>query len=539
MGGPADYKLYTEPQEHAAGRKCMWPRAKLLGGCSNVNAMIVHYGAPSDYDEWAKLQRDQPGASAWAYRALHPYFQKFEKYVPSKNYPNVDIKQHGIDGSYTVGHDGHYSPLSTMFVRACDEVGIHQRDDLITPSGTLGAMETMTYIQSSGKRITTEVAYLTPDVLARPNLKIITQASAMRIIFHKSAAGPRAVGVEYKLPDGLSLTARTSKEVIVSAGAVHTPQILMLSGIGPAEHLSSLGIPVVADLPGVGSHVKDHIVVDLAYMDKTKQSLSFLDPVTLTQRAQALGAVAQYLLTGKGPLTSNIAEAIAFARTDDPRLFPPTAFPAVTLPEDTTTGKDAPDIEFFFSPMAYTEHVTKPGPNYGGYNFMLHTILLRPKSSGTIRLRSADPDDAPLIDPRYLADPNDIKTLIRGVRLADRIVHSEPLASVIDPEGDRHPELHHKLSSASDAEVEHIVRERVQTLYHPACSARMAPLEDGGVVDAYLRVHGVPNLRIVDASVFPELIAGHTAGPVIAVAEKAADLIKADVSSLAARQVKV
>ncbi|KAF7791727.1 hypothetical protein EIP86_002751 [Pleurotus ostreatoroseus] len=279
-------------------------------------------------------------------------------------------------------------------------------------------------------------------------------------------------------------------------------------------------------------------------MDKTRQSLSFLVPRGLEQRFRLLKATAQYLLTGKGPLSSNIGEAIGFVRSDDSKLFPPSQYPAGSVPEDTTTGPNAPDLELFSTPMAYTEHTTLTPPNDGHYNFMLHTVLLRPKSSGTIRLKSADPDDLPVVDPRYLTDYNDVKTLLRGVRLVDKIAHTEPVASMIDPAGDDHPELHHALSRSSDKELERLIRERAQTLYHPACSARMAPLEDGGVVDPYLRVHGIPNLRIVDASIFPAIVSGHTVstswicrsgieqsavlqtGPVLAVAEKAADLIK-------------
>ncbi|KAJ3522291.1 hypothetical protein NM688_g8894 [Phlebia brevispora] len=372
-----DFGLYTEPQAHAAGRKCMWPQAKLLGGCSNVNAMIVQYGAPSDYDEWARLQRGQPGASEWVYDSFKQYFRKFEKFNPSKKFPYVDRTQHGADGPFDIGYDGHYSKLTSMFVQSCERSGIPRSHDFNTALGTLGTSETMTYIKPDGRRITTEIAYLTPEVLAKSNLKVVTQASVTRVLVDKAAAGVRAVGAEYKLPDGLIYTVKASQEVAVCAGAIFTPKILMLSGIGPAEHLSPFGIPVVANIPGVGSHLKDHLVVDLAYMDKTRQSLSYLAPVTLTQRLRAFGATAQYLLTGKGPLTSNIGEALAFARSDDPNLFPSEGFSVSTVPEDTTSGQDAPDIEIFFSPMAYIEHATKPGPSNGKYTFMQHIVLLR------------------------------------------------------------------------------------------------------------------------------------------------------------------
>ncbi|KAF7791728.1 hypothetical protein EIP86_002752 [Pleurotus ostreatoroseus] len=528
--GPRDYNLFTEEQTHAGGTKRYWPRAKLLGGCSNMNAMMYHYGAPSDYDEWAELQKGQSGALGWTYKEFHPYFIKYERYNPSHAFPGVDPTLRGAQGLVDIGYHGHCSQPTAIFIEACKAAGIAHSHDINTHKGTMGVTKIMTYINSQGKRVTTENAYLTEDVLARPNLRVATNASVTRILFDTfPESGIRAVGVEFTNRQGLEFHAKARKEVVLSAGAVHTPQvrkylfwvsmqgsydtqILLLSGVGPAADLKSLDIQVIADLPGVGSNLKDHVVVDLAYMDKSKSSLSFLRPTTLPMRLRFMKALLQYQLTGKGPFTTNAGEAAAFVRSDDSDLFLSSQYAAESLPKDTTTGKGAPDLELFLTPVAYKGHGRGTPPNFGHYNFMLHAVTLRPASTGTIQLKSKNPSDAPIINPNYLADPNDVKILIRGIRILDKISHTEPLASIIDPAGDGHPELQHNIGRSSDEELEDFIRKNAETLYHPACTARMAPLEDNGVVDPMLRVHGIPNLRIADASIFPSIVSGHTLG---------------------------
>ncbi|KAI0342707.1 GMC oxidoreductase [Trametopsis cervina] len=522
-----DWSLYTEPQKHAANRKNYWPRAKILGGCESL--CPFHYGAPSDYDEWAAIQKDQPGADEWSYTQFHPYFKKFEKFSPSQAWPEVDVTLRGAEGLVKVGYGGYFGPYAKDFVDSCVAGGLAHSHDVNTHKGTLGVTRVMTYIDK-GRRVTAENAYLTREVLARRNLTVAVGAFVNRVLFDSSSGTPRATGVEFRNEAGRTFTVKARKEVVLSAGAIHTPHILMLSGVGPADHLASVEVPLVKDLPGVGSHLKDHAVIDVIYANKKRDTNDFYRPKTFGHTIQFFKYVAQYELHGTGPFTSNLAEAAAFLRSDDPIVFPPAQYPKESAPEDTTTGKGAPDMEFFVSCLGYKDSGTVPFENPTGYTFALHAVCLRPKSSGTIRLQSNKPQDQPLIDPHYLEDSNDLKLLVRGVRLIDQISKKKPIADRIDHSQDNCPSFHHDFSDKTDEEVAQFVRENLDTLYHPACTARMAPLEDGGVVDPHLRVYGISNLRIADASVFPSIIAGHTTAPVYAIAEKASDLIKKELS---------
>ncbi|KAI0749699.1 GMC oxidoreductase [Daedaleopsis nitida] len=507
-----------------------WPRAKLLGGCTCMNAMIFHIGAPEDFDEWVSLQKGQEGASHWTYKEINNCIKKFEKFNPSPKYPLVDASLRGNNGPVQTGY-GYATAGTPKFIEACVKNGIPHVPDVNTPTGSLGVTKAMTYITSTGRRANAEFSYLTAEVLARPNLKVIPQAHVTRVLFDTVAVTtPRAVGVEFTQPSGDKFQVRARKEVIMSAGAVHTPHILMLSGVGPADHLISHGIPVVADLPGVGSHLMDHVVLDLNFLDKSQSSISHLKGDTFASALRLIRSLLYYKLTGSGPLTTNVADTIGFLRSDDPVIFPPSEYPAEQI-KDTTSGPGAPDIEIFYTPTGYIKHGQVPmRPNH---YFGLHGVLLRPTSTGTIRLKSRDPQEPPVIDPNYLSSPNDVAVLVRAARLLSRIVHTEPLASMLDPAGAEDAALDHTFHNLDDAAVVDAVTKKAETLYHPACTARMAPKEDGGVVDPFLRVHGIPNLRVVDASVFPMIVSGHTAAPVLAIAEKAADLIKAALSNTA------
>ncbi|EPT05509.1 hypothetical protein FOMPIDRAFT_158549 [Fomitopsis schrenkii] len=530
-----DWDITTEPQRHAGSKRKYWPRGRMLGGCSSMNAMIFHYGAPADFDEWADMQKGQEGASGWNYENFNGYFRKFEKFHPSKDYSLVDTSLRGSSGPVHVGYFGKTSDTTKLFMQACHNAGLIHEPDLNTAKGTLGSSKVVTFIDSQGRRVTTESAYLTQEVLARPNLTVATHAQVTRVLLDTAPGkAPRAVGVQFKNRKGELYEVRAKQEVVVSAGAIHTPQILMLSGIGPADHLSSLHIPVVVDNPGVGAHLMDHPVIDFNFRDRSKSQMAALthDPrrhgqFDLASTARALAYLAQWRLYGTGPLSSNVAEAAAFARSSDKGLF---AKAGVTLPtpddlEDSTSGSTAPDIEIFFTPMAYISHGQQAFTE--GHHFAVHAVLLRPTSTGTVRLRSADPSVAPIVDPEYFATQHDATVLVRAARLIAHIVNTRPFSALLDPAGaaDATGLLNHNLAQQSDAEIEAIVRDRVETLYHPTCTARMAPREDGGVVDPFLRVHGVEGLRVCDASVFPTITSGHTVSPTIALAERAADII--------------
>lgn len=525
LGTSRVYSLYTTLQQNTGGRRHFWPRAKMLGGCSSINAQIFHYGNPSDYDEWARIGGE--GAEAWAYKDFHKYFLRFEKFVANKSHPGVVEGERGSNGPIEVGFHGNHSVFAKWFIDACTRVGIPSRADLNTSHGTCGVAKLMTYIDSRGTRVTTESAYLTPTVLSRPNLTVAVNAPVTRVIFDTTGLSPRAVGVEFTSSRvGPRFRVRAKNEVILAAGAIHTPHVLMLSGVGPEAHLSEHKIPVIASLPGVGEHLMDHPVVDVALAETSGNSLNFIQPKTIWHHVQRATAFFIYFLTGKGPLTTNIAEAAAFFRSDDSVLFAPHTAPPPSA-EDSTSGYNAPDLEFFVSPVAYLKNGIGLLPNVD--SFGLHMTLLRPTSVGNLLLKSADPFEHPSINPNYLSTEHDLAVLERGMAILSRVMHTSPLADIIDhTAADRR--LGNWLPAASPKEVRAYVRDNVETLYHPACTARMAPLSEGGVVDARLKVHGIHGLRVVDASVFPTIISGHTAAPVIAVAEKAVELIVEDLA---------
>jgi choline dehydrogenase len=489
-----------------------------------MNAMMYHHGAPSDYDEWAQISGDD----SWAYKNFIQYFRKFEKYSPSSKHPLVDATHRSSQGLVTIGHNAYTSPLTKVFVEACHKVGIPTSLDVNTSLGTLGSTRIMAYVNSDGERVTTESAYLTPKILGRPNLTVVTGARATKLILDAGTA-PRVVGVEFASSRyGKSLRAMAKKEVVLAAGAVHTPQLLMLSGIGPAEHLSSYDIPVHVDLPGVGSGLKDHLAIGSFFRDTSGQALGFLAPSNWWENIRLQAAKMRWFITGGGPLSSNIGEGAAFARTTDPSFLKEEKA-SNALPKDTTSGPQAPDVEFIFLNVGYSKHGAGPLPS-GNIVTML-TVHLRPESEGTIRLASSSIFDAPIIDPKYLSAENDVKTFVRGLRLALEIMRENSFNGIIDS-ADTDPELDNFLHLESDETLAKVVRERVETLYHPCRTARMAPREEGGVVDGRLRVYGVQGLRVADASVFPEIVAGHTSAPCIAIGEKCADMIKEDIKAM-------
>ncbi|KAF8523221.1 alcohol oxidase [Gautieria morchelliformis] len=510
------YNLYTEPQVNAEGAKKYWPRGKLLGGCSAINAMMYHTCAPSDYDEWASTGLE--GASGWAYKNILPYFRKFEKYVPHPDVEPLDPFEKGNEGPVQVGFFGYFSKTSAKWMRACINAGIPHSRDVNTPSGIAGVTKVLTYIDLSGTRVSAETAYLTPEVLKRPNLKVAIHSQATRIIFSTRGGSKRAVGVEFvKAKGGSRYRVRARQEVVLSAGAVHSPHLLMLSGVGPKDHLAKHGIPLVHDTPGVGQHLQDHAVIGALLPVKPGYSLSHIKATRGMGSLQGLAAYIKWKLFGSGELTSNIGEVAAFLRATDTRVFPTDSYEVV----DGTSGPNAPDLETIFLPLDHSEHGHPPSPPRSVVNPTV--ILLRPQSQGIITLKSNDPFDAPVIDPRYLSSPNDLAIFVRGLRHVVDISEIEPFASVLDRDA---PPLDLTLRGLSDAELEEEVRQRIETLYHPVSTCRMARLEDGGVVDAFLHVYGIENLRVVDASIFPTIPSGHTSAPVFAVAEKASDLIK-------------
>ncbi|KAK0468992.1 uncharacterized protein EV420DRAFT_1472302 [Desarmillaria tabescens] len=512
------YHIYTEPQTFLKnGRKLFWPRGRFLGGCSSINAQMAQYGCPSDFNQWAEFIHDD----TWSWDNFRLYFNKFEKYSADPDYPHVNPAHRGSKGPIRIGYFGTIAQSSKDFIKACVDIGIPYNPDFNGPDGTMGAGRIMTYIDQNRERVSSESAYLTPQVLARPNLKVAINSHVTRILFDGEK---RAVGVEYANSErGPRYRSRARKEVILSAGAIHSPHILMLSGVGPAEHLGKYNIPVVHDLAGVGGNLVDHPAIDVSYKDATNTSPNYLIPRTLADKLKLFKALLHYkFLRSGGPLATNVGEAVAFIRSDDPKLFPPSQYSQVL--EESTSGAGAPDVELFCTSIGYKPHAQAL---FDVPTRALHACLLKPMSRGEVLLRSANPFDLPSVNPNYMKHPDDLQKLLRGLRLCFRIAQTEPLASHLDHTFE-HTELDHKMHLKSDEELAEILKSRIQTLYHPTSSCRMAPQEKNGVVDARLRVCGLKALRICDASIFPWIVSGHTAGACFAAAEKLADEIKAD-----------
>lgn len=466
---PVDWNYRTEPEPNLGGRRLYWPRGKMLGGSSSMNAMMWVRGNPADYDEWAAL-----GNRGWSWLEVLPYFRRAERCARGP------ADHRGCEGPLHVAEQRSPNPATRAFVAAAEQAGIRRTDDINGPP--YEGVDLTQVLQRRGARCSAADAYLKP-ALRRPNLRLVTGAHATRIVFE----GRRAVGVEYRRA-GRTEVARARREVLVAGGAVNSPQLLLLSGVGPAAQLQALGITPVHDLPGVGENLQDHLAV--AVIVRCPQ------PITLAA-AESVSSLLRYLLLRRGMLTSNVGEALALVRS--------------------TPAAPAPDVELIFAPVPYIDHGLTPPPGHG---LTIGVVLLRPASRGRIALRSADPFEAPRIHANYLSDPDgrDLATLLQGTRLAQRVFAMPALAPFVgEPLAPPQPEL-------DDAELETYVRARSETLYHPVGSCRMGadPL---AVVDAELRVHGVEGLRVVDASVMPTLVRGHTQAPTVMIAEKAADLI--------------
>lgn len=461
-----DWAFYTDPQAELCNRQLYWPRGRMLGGSSSMNAMIYIRGHHSDYDRWRDLGND-----GWGFADVLPYFKKAEHQERGPS------KYHGTGGPLNVADLRSVNPLSRAFVAAGGALGYPANDDFNGAEQEGFGFYQVT--QKGGQRCSAARAYLLP-VVRRPNLTVRTHAHATRLIVERG----RVTGIEY-VQANRSAQARADREVILSGGAVNSPQLLMLSGIGPADELKRLSIAPVVDLQGVGQNLQDHLFVSVAY--------ACTKPISLAS-AEAMKNVANYLLFKRGPLTSNVGEAGGFVKTG--------------------AHSPAPDLQFHFGPVYYLNHgFTRPA----GHGFTIGPTLIRPQSRGFITLRSNDPFAPPAIQPCYLHSAADLALLVAGVKLACELAHTQPLAEY------RGPAVCEQL--ATTEEIIEYVRRTVETIYHPVGTCRMGgdPL---GVVDAQLRVRGLAGLRVVDASIMPEIVGGNTNAAVIMLAEKAADLIK-------------
>ena len=473
--GQANWAFDTTAQPGLNGRRGYQPRGKVLGGSSSINAMIYIRGQREDYDHWAAQ-----GNAGWSYDDVLPYFKRAED-----NARGVDA-WHGTGGPLHVMDLTSPNRLGPVFVQAGQQAGHALNPDFNgTTQEGVGSYQVT---HKAGERFSAAKGYLTPN-LARPNLQVFTGALTSRILLeHK-----RAVGVEF-VHEGQTKQLRASREVLLCAGALQSPQILMLSGIGPHKHLVETGIATVHDLPGVGRNLHDHIdVVQVVNAPSLKETFG----ISLAGMVAAIKGIFEWRKQRTGMLTTNFAEAGGFVKSQ--------------------SSERTPDLQFHFAIAKLVNHGRK---TVLGHGYSCHVCLLRPVSRGSVTLASKDPFAPPLIDPNFLGERDDVDRLMRGFKIMRNLLQQPALASL----GGR--ETADSAQATTDLQIEQFIRDRADTVYHPVGTCRMGsgPLD---VVDAQLRVHGLQGLRVVDASIMPQVVSGNTNAPTIMIAEKAADLIKA------------
>lgn len=468
-----NWRFSTVPQPGMAGRQIPVPRGKVVGGSGAINGMVYFRGHPTDYDEWSDL-----GAKGWSYREVLPYFTRTEH--------NEDFPQsvfHGANGPINAKIVENPNALNFAFMDALGELQFKRCEDFNGPDPE-GYGRRQGLIRD-GLRESTAKCMLRP-AQARGNVHVQTRAQVARIVVKDG----RATGVQ--LTDGRIIAARA--EVILAAGAVQSPQILMLSGIGPAAHLQEHGIEVVADLPGVGGNYHDHVASPI-HME-TEDTTSY----ALTWRVlpRDIFHFFNYLITRKGPLAGNVFESVAFLRTDP--------------------SEPKPDVQFVFQPAKRLTNPKIPFPV--GHGYAISPVALYPKARGTLRLTNADPTAAPLIDPNLLGEPEDILPLIRALKIARAAFATRPFARYEGIEVAPGPDV------TSDEALDAYIRETAYTVHHPGGTCRMGAADDPlSVVDPQLRVKGVTGLRVADASVMPRVIGGNTNAPCVMIGDRCADFV--------------
>lgn len=470
-----NYAYETVPQKGLNGRRGYQPRGKCLGGSSAINAMIYTRGHPSDYDHWASL-----GNAGWSYDEMLPYFKKSESNTKFKN------PFHGNDGPLSVSTLQSQNPFQQIYLNAAKEAGFSINEDFNGAEQEGLGIYQVTH--KNGERWSAARGYLHPHMGKRSNLNVQTGVQVERILFE----GKKAIGVAYT-QGGKHHIMHANKEVILCAGAFHSPQLLLVSGVGPKEQLSQFGIPLVHDLPGVGQNLQDHPDFIFGY---SANSLDLIG-ISLGGTVRLASEIIKYVRTRHGMIATNFAEAGGFLKTD-PNL-------------------EAPDVQLHFVVSLVEDHARKLHMAHG---YSCHVCVLRPKSRGQVTLASASMKDAPLIDPGFLEEEEDLETLVKGYKLTKKLMDA-PTFTKIRKKDVFTPNV------KTDDDIRKIIRERADTVYHPVGTCKMGN-DPMAVVDSSLRVHGIENLRVVDASIMPTLIGGNTNAPVIAIAEKAADMIRAD-----------
>ncbi|EHL31638.1 GMC family oxidoreductase [Legionella drancourtii] len=471
-----NWHYWTTPQIYCNNQEIYWPRGRTLGGSSSINAMCYVRGNPDDYDQWASL-----GNKGWSYQEVLPYFKKMEHFEPGHN------TLCGQGGPINVSSPLYMNPLMPVFIKAGQQAGYAKIENYNTEH-----QEGVAYFyvaQKNGQRWSNARGYLHP-IQNRTNLTVITAAHATQIIFEKK----RAVGVRYYKSNS-EQTIFADKEVILAAGTIGSPQLLLLSGIGPKAEIEQHGIPLVHDLPGVGENLQDHLDIHITCKEKTRNSFS-LHPSSLGR--QLLDAY-QYIFKKRGELTSNYTQATGFIKSD-PQL-------------------SIPNLQWHFGAAIHTRCARVLKPLFTSYGYTLMTCLLHPKSRGRIRLRSKNPMDYPLIDPNYLENPDDLDALVIGFKKAREILaqpaFSPYLLCEVEPGS----------QCQTDEEIRQYIRAQAESIYHPIGTCKMGNDAMAVVDPVQLKVHGIDNLRVIDASIMPRLVSGNTNAPTTMIAEKGADII--------------
>jgi len=466
-----DWDFQTEPEPHVDGRSLYIPRGKALGGSSSMNAMLYVRGRPLDYDGWAAQ-----GAPGWSYQEVLPYFVKSEDNVRGVS------AYHGAGGPLHVAEQRSPRPMSARLLAASAAAGIPRIADYNGPEQDGAAMFQVT--QRDGARFSAADAYLRP-ALARPNLEVRTGVTALGL----EMEGERAVGVRLRRGRSGVEVARAGREVLVCAGAIGSPQLLLLSGIWAGEELRAAGVQPRHELPGVGRNLQDHPFVTILWEVSDRQTL---------YGADRPWALAEWLARRSGKLSSTVAEVVAFTRTRG--------------------GLAAADIQFHMGAAYYEDHGAE---TYDGHCMVIAPTLVSPQARGQVWLRSAEPTAKPRIITNTLSHPDDVRSLVAGMRLAREIAGQDPLRQTLVKE------LKPGSGCVADGDLEADLRRRLMLIYHPVGTARMSDTHPQAVVDSQLRVHGLQGLRVIDASIMPTITGGNTNAPTIMIAERGADLIRA------------
>ena len=470
-----NWNYYAEPDAKVGDRSLHWPRGRVLGGTSSINGMLYVRGNPADYDGWAQM-----GCRGWSYADVLPFFRKSERYMPG------DPEYRGKSGPLLVEDYRTILPLTHRFVEAAQQAGFALTRDY---NGAVQEGVGYSQMTRNGRFRGSTARTFLAEARRRPNLRVETNAVAMRLLFE----GRRCIGVAYR-QKGSDHRVLAARAVVVSGGTVNSPHLLQISGIGPADHLKSIGVEVVHDLPGVGINLSDHFAVRITHRVKDETSVN-----QLARGPRLAGEIARFAMTGRGALTFGVTTAMVFCRSRE--------------------GLESPDLQLLFTPGSYDPKGIGRLEREPGMTLVV--CLARPDTRGTIMARSGDPFDRPAIRPNYLAAQSDGRPLLAGIDHARRIFAAPPLARHSAIETMPGPEVR------SDETLLDFMRQAGMNLHHPVGTCRMGE-DPMAVVDSRLRVHGISGLRVIDASIMPTVTTGNTNAPSIMIGEKGAAMIRED-----------